>query len=265
MRFFKIFLLNFQDVLTSRMRSFIWFLLALINPLVTLIFWIGFLKDKGNTLQGWVLPTLTSYYLLLIVAGATLIAHVEEDVAVYDIKEGGLVRFLTRPISYYYIKLFSELPWRLFQGVFGVVAFIFFFIFFNKYINFHIGIQSLILTIIMAVFAFLISFTFKMILGILAFWLTDFRGIQQLLEVITIILAGFVMPIDLFPNWLRTLSLLTPFPYIIYFPVQSFLGKFTVQESFQIIITQVFWLLFLILIYKVLWRNGLRKFSGVGQ
>lgn len=264
MRFLRIFLLNFQRVIQIRSRAFVWLLLAFINPLISLVFWAGVLNEKGNILEGWVLPTLTTYYFLIIVLGSILISHIEEDVAEYDIREGGLVKFIIRPVSYFFMKMIEELPWRIMQGGFGILVFLILITLFGNFLSLSIT-TSVISALIISILAFLISFTFKMLIGISAFWLTEFRGLQQMLEVLGIILAGFVMPIDLFPNFLKTIALLTPFPYIIYYPVIAFQGRLSDHSMIQVISTQIVMLVILYFIYRILWRVGLRKFTGVGQ
>lgn len=264
MRFLKIFLLHFQHVINVRSRAFVWFLVAVINPLVSLIFWTAVLKEKGEILEGWELSSITSYYFLLIIAGSVLIAHIEEDVGVYDIKQGGLVGYLMRPISYIKMKFFDEAPWRVLQLVFGLSIFVIFYLFLGNFVSLANGHMFLI-ALLIALLAFLISFTFKMIVGLSAFWLTDFWGLQQLLEVISVILAGFVVPVDLLPSWIKSIAIATPFPYVAYYPVMALQGRLGFGEAFQVIFFQLFWLVLLYLIYRLIWSAGLKKFTGVGQ
>ena len=104
----KIILLHFEHIIEHRARSFVWFLLALINPLILILFWRG--ASQENIASQISLPELTAYYFFLIFGVTFLMAHVEEDVAYYDIKQGNLVRYLLRPISYYWIKFYEENP-----------------------------------------------------------------------------------------------------------------------------------------------------------
>jgi len=73
MRYVKLFLLGFQDMLSDRSRLLVWFLIGVISPLILLTFWRG---TKG--VAGWTPNEISSYYFLVIVAGALLISHHEE-------------------------------------------------------------------------------------------------------------------------------------------------------------------------------------------
>lgn len=191
--------------------------------------------------------------------------HIEEDVAVYDIKEGELVRYLTRPISYYWMKFFDEIPWRIIQGFFGVIIFTVCLILFHKFLMFASSLEAIIYAVILTVFAYLVSFTFKMIVGMVAFWFTDYWGFQEILEVVIVVLAGFIMPITFFPHLLKTIALLTPFPYIIYYPITAFQGAMTNDMFVQAVMGQLIWLVILVVVYKIMWLKGVRKFTGVSQ
>ncbi len=248
-----------------RSRIFIWFLTAFLNPLYILIFWIAVIKDKGNVLTGWNLSTISTYYLLIMIAGSFIIAHIEEDVAIRDIREGQLISHIIKPMSYFWMKFLSELGWRMTQGFFGVLVFIIFFVLFNRFVSFPNTLIGIISTTLIVALAFLISFTFKMIVGISAFWFVDFWGLQQIVEVVIIILAGFIMPIEFFPDWLRSISLSTPFPYMIYYPILSFQSKLSNPQILNVILIQLIWLAVLGVAYKWLWGKGVKKFTGVGQ
>ncbi|KKQ34089.1 MAG: ABC transport system permease protein, partial [Microgenomates group bacterium GW2011_GWA2_37_6] len=200
MKFIKIFLLYFQHVMNFRSRIFIWFLTSFLNPLSLMIFWVAVFKDKEAVLSGWSLSSITSYYFLLIIAASFLIVHIEEDVAIRDIREGQLVSHIIKPMSYFWMKFLSELGWRIMQGFFGVLIFIVFYVLFSRFISLPNTFLEIFSAILIISLAFFISFTFKMIVGLTAFWFVDFWGLQQIIEVIIIILAGFIMPIEFFPD-----------------------------------------------------------------
>ena len=265
MRFVRIFLLFFQHVTNFRSRNFVWFLIALLNPLFVLIFWIAVIRDNTNILGGWNLSSISTYYFLLIIATSLILSHIEEDVAIRDIREGQLVTYLTKPFSYFQLKFISEIGWRIMQGFFGVMIFSIFYLFFQRFIVLPNSFLEILFSALIILLAILISFTFKMIVGITAFWFIDFWGLQQIIEVIIVILAGFIMPIELFPDWLENISKMTPFPYMIYYPIVSLQSKLISPELVNVIFVQIVWLVILGVTYRWLWAKGIKRFTGVGQ
>src|SRR3989338_1849411 len=259
----KIILLQFEHIIEHRARSFVWFLLALINPLILILFWRG--ASQENIASQISLPELTAYYFFLIFGVTFLMAHIEEDVAYYDIKQGNLVRYLLRPISYYWIKFYEEIPYRILQGFYGIIAVTTLFLFFGKFVSINLTPFSLILSIIIALLAFFISYTFKMVIGILAFWFTEVGGLFDMVEVIIVVFGGFILPISLMPDFLKNLASHLPFSYMVYYPVFALMGKFKLPQLLEIILIQIFWILLLVTFYKILWIKGVKKFTGVGQ
>lgn len=264
MKYAKIFLLHLQDTIEDRARSVVWFLVSLLNPLLLLIFWYGALGTAGGEIGGWRLPSITAYYFLLIIASSLLVVHIEEVVAYYDIYQGWLANYLLRPVGYLWYKLLQELPYRLLQASFGVVAFVFFRIIFGDIAPLDLGVDNIVRSLLISLFAFCISFLLKMALGLSALWTTDFTGLAQLTEVIFLLLGGFVVPLTLFPTWLEKIAYALPFSYIVYFPVVSFQGKLAAPDALWVLGIQLVWIAVLFGLYSFLWKRGVRKFTGVG-
>ncbi len=114
-RTLRIINLHFINIFQHRTRAFIWFLISLFNPLILLLYWNG---------TNQITPSLITYYLLLIIAGSTLESHVEDSVSDIDIKQGGLVKFILKPFSYYWLKFFGDATTRLTLGLYGLLSFI---------------------------------------------------------------------------------------------------------------------------------------------
>lgn len=265
MRYFHIFLIHFHRVIENRSRSFVWTLLALFNPLIYLCFWLAVYKSSGSMIADWSLPELTSYYLLLTFAGSFLIAHIEESVALEDIYEGGLVRFILRPFSYFWDLYFGELGWRIFQGSIGLLIFFIFTFFFGQLTTVVTSPLLILLTVLSVILAFTLSFIFKMILGFSAFWLTEFRGLQSTVEIFILIFGGFIVPLHFLPSALEGVAMKLPFAYMVYYPILAIQGKLDLLSIIKILFLQLIWIAVFAFAYKIIWNAGLRRFTGVGN
>jgi len=264
-RLWRIFLLYFQDALESRSRSLVWFLLAMLNPLISMIFLQGVLKTGLVNLGEWNSTSIAVYYFMLIIANALLITHIEEKIAEYDIHEGRLSMFLLKPFSYLLFNLFEELSYRIIQGSFGLLIFSVILLSFPNFFNVSLSSTEIIIAILITLLAYAISFLLKVIVGLSAFWFTDYHGLQQVVGVAWIILAGVVMPIGLYPQLLIKITHSLPFAYIIYYPIMSWMGRIDQTGEIKIISIQILWIGILYLIYQQLWSKGKQMFSGVGM
>lgn len=260
MRYVKIFLLHLQESFGQRSVSLVWLLLSIITPLLMILFWRG-----AKQINDWSPSLITSYYLLAVIMSAFLMTHIENDVARLDIQEGNLSQYLLRPFSYLLFWFFTAISYRVIQGIFGIIVVLFLILFFPN--SFIVTTNPFIFagSICIAVCAFLLSFYFKMIIGILAFWIIEIYGLFEIIEVILTIFAGYLMPIALLPNWLAHTAYMLPFSYMIYFPIIAFEGKLSGIELFKVLSVQTIWILIFYLLYQKLWHAGLKKFSAVGQ
>lgn len=254
MRLFRIFLLQFERVFQYRSMIFVWFLVSLFHPLIYLMFWKG---RAGAVSFG----DVSTYYLLFIIAGGFFV-HVEGD-ARYDMVQGNLSLYLMKPFSYLRTKFFSELPWRLIQGFFGLVTLSLLVVIGHIPLSIVLTVENMVTALMIAVGGYLIMFLLKMIVLILALWMEDIGGLQQFVEMLIIIFAGFVMPIRYFPPFAAAAAHLTPFPYMLYYPVIAFQGQLPIPV-FQLLIAQAVWLILLYVVYQRLWTQGIRKYSAVG-
>jgi len=260
MRYLKIFLLHFEHVFENRAQSLVWFSMSLSNPILQILFWRG---TQG--IGGWSYTALTSYYLLIAAAGAFLSSHIEGDVYEYDIKQGELVRYLIRPFPYYWIKLVEEAPYRILQGGFAIIVLACVAVWFGNYLSVPLTPLTLLFGLVSACFAYFLSFTYKMSLGLLAFWLKDIRGLYSFVEILGIVLTGFILPLSLYPHGLREVTLALPFAYMIYYPVLIFQGKLGLAEMLQAVGIQSLYLAVFVVIFTVLWKRGVRQFTAIGQ
>lgn len=265
MRYLKIFVLHFQHVLEQRLRAFVWLIVTFVNPFLLILFWRGALSGNNEIAPGWNISTLTSFYILVAVAGNLLNSNVEEDVSELDVKNGELVRYLVKPISYYWMKIFEEMPYHVLRAGYCLIAIGILNVFFGKIIAISSDPLTLLLTVVIAVLASFISNTFKLIIGLTSLWLTDIWGFFEAINVAHAVLSGSLLPLVLLPEWLRFVSNILPFVYIIYYPVAALIGRLNYGELITVIAIQSLWLIGLVLIYKKVWTEGIKKFTSIGQ
>lgn len=252
-----------QDVIEYRSTAFVWLLVSFINPLLYLFFWKGAISNSHPS--GFTsLESVFSYYFLYLILGGFLLTHIDHEVAYWDIKEGGLIRYILKPFPYITSKFIMELTWRVMMGGLALIATLVLTFFFGHLFSISLTPLQIGFVVVACVLGLMISFLFKMIVGLSALWIVDFGGVEQLVFVITILFSGFVVPLDMFPSFLRVLASYIPIPYMVYYPIRLVQGLYTIDQSILIIATQVAWLLALFLCYNVVWKRGVKRFTGVG-
>lgn len=263
MRYLKIFLLYVQDVLQYRSEAIVWFLVGIVNPLLYLSFWRG--AVRSSSISGFSsLSEVTGYYLILFILGGLIMTHIEEEVAHWDIKEGRLVRFILKPFPYILNKFFLELTWRILMFTVSLLGILVMILIFGHFLTISITLWQLGALVLMSFLGLMISFIFKMIIGLSALWITEYGGMQQFIFVLTVLFSGTVVPIDMFPSYLKTISSFLPIQYMVYYPVRVLQGKLSADQIVSVISIQILWIALLSFAYKIIWKQGIKRFTGVG-
>jgi ABC-2 type transport system permease protein len=101
-----------------------------------------------------------------------------------------------------------------------------------------------------------VSFSLRLLANLGSFWLIDHRGIAAIFMTMATFLSGMTMPIDFFPEPLRTIATLLPFQAVMMAPNNVYLDKAPVLT---VIAQQVFWIAALGLVCQAVLRGGERK------
>jgi ABC-2 type transport system permease protein len=111
--------------------------------------------------------------------------------------------------------------------------------------------------------AFAARFTLQYMMSMLAFWSERAASIEELWFVVHLFLSGLIAPLDVYPEPVRRFTELTPFPYLIYYPVNVLLGRGAPFGRAVLVLAVwggVGWAL-----QRFLWRRGLRRYSAMGN
>jgi ABC-2 type transport system permease protein len=109
------------------------------------------------------------------------------------------------------------------------------------------------------VLAIALSYAFRVIYNLSAFWLLDFRGPMLIAVTVSLFLSGFIIPIRFFPGWLQTLANATPFPSMVQRPVDVFVGKAEGLDLLGTLTVQAAWTAVLFAGAYALFAAGTRR------
>lgn len=104
-----------------------------------------------------------------------------------------------------------------------------------------------------------------MIVGSIAFWTIDYSGVENIQNIIFLLFSGVFVPLHLLPDLLRGFALHQPIAYMLYYPVVAAQGEFNIPDLWRLLGMQWVWILGALLLFRLLWRRGLKTFTAVGQ
>lgn len=113
-------------------------------------------------------------------------------------------------------------------------------------------------------FSWLVSFTYRFLINLAAFWSPNARGIINVGYIFGWLLSGFLMPLRLLPEWLQTIAYLTPFPYTLNMVVEVYLGLLQGTDLVRALLLQLVWAGGMMLVGHLVLKTAVRRLVILG-
>jgi ABC-2 type transport system permease protein len=112
--------------------------------------------------------------------------------------------------------------------------------------------------------AWLINFFTMALVGTLAFFFESSSAVFEIWLVSFMLLSGYLVPLELFPAWLRDLSNVLPFRYTLAYPVEILTGMIGGERLVRDLGVQWAYVAGITTAALLAWRAGLRRFAAYG-
>lgn len=89
--------------------------------------------------------------------------------------------------------------------------------------------------------ALMISCTITNIINICTLWSLSGDGITRLLSAIVTFTSGMIVPLPLFPDWLKNILKILPFSGLVDIPIRFYIGDIPIKEIYIYFIFQIIW------------------------
>jgi ABC-2 type transport system permease protein len=181
------------------------------------------------------------------------------------IRSGDVVTDLARPFSYLGYWLARDYGRAAYFALFrGVPCLVFGQLTFAGGLRWPASPVDGGLLLVSLVLAIALSFAWRFLLNVSAFWTTDARGLGAITSALLMFLGGFVVPLSFFPDWIQPFLLSLPFAGMIQVPSDIFVGRLTGSAALAALATQALWAVCLLALAQVTVMFALRRVSVQG-
>ncbi|MDZ8106100.1 MAG: ABC-2 family transporter protein [Nostoc sp. DedQUE12a] len=178
-----------------------------------------------------------------------------------EVVEGKLSPRLLQPIDPVWHHLAGHISERFARLSFAFLLVGLFFILYPQ--AFWLPSLSQILLFILAVaLAFTLRFIIQYTFAMLAFWTERASALENFWLLFYLFLSGLIAPLEVFPEPVRKIVMFTPFPYLVDFPASILVGL--PADVWRGFFSMVGWILIFLGANRLLWRAGLKRYSGMG-
>jgi ABC-2 type transport system permease protein len=107
--------------------------------------------------------------------------------------------------------------------------------------------------------AVVISFACRFLVNLAAFWLLDVRGLISVYVLTMNLLCGLIVPVQLFPTWMKVIAYSTPFPFMLQGPTDLVTRQAEGWAAVGIIAAQLGWCTVLLGLGRFVLRRATQK------
>ena len=207
---------------------------------------------------------MLTYVLLVFIVSNFVFATRTQDIG-NEINEGKLTNYLLRPISYFKSIFARDVSDKVINFIFTLVEFVIFFLILQPSFILQTNFLLLFTASLALAGGVIVYFCMSCLLGFLGFWTVETWGTRFIFIILLDFLAGNFIPIDILPPLVAKTLLLTPFPYMFYFPIKIYIGQLSIGEILYGLIVLLIWIAILMKSVSKVWQSGLRLYSAEGR
>lgn len=261
-KYFAVARITFSNILRYRFEFFTIQLRSVIT-LTTLYFLYLAAFGSKQFLFGYSREEIISY--VFVASFVRSFAHMTStnEMATEILGNSKFFSYLLKPVGYLSYWFALDMVGKIFNTL--IFSFVFVLFIYILHINIIIaGLTNLLLFLVGVFVALLLFFYISTTVSLLSFWNNTVWGVQFLLFITIEFASGLYFPITVLPLPIQKIVLLTPFPYLLYFPVQTLLGKISIFDSIVSIFIAALWTLLLCFTARVAFTRGLRRYEAFG-
>ncbi|MFE9692116.1 ABC transporter permease [Micromonospora sp. NPDC005806] len=229
-------------------------------PLLTMAVWLTVVAEGGPP-AGWTSGDFLSYY-----AAATLLWNLSGDRVVWqwdaDMRSGDLSVRLLRPVHPFHQYATADLGHRLvFLTVLApalVLAALL-----VPGLDYPVTPARLVAVAAATALAYAVSLLMASTFALIGFWSIQTSNVWLLWWGLGSFASGWIAPLALMPDWLRTAAMVLPFRTAMGFPVELLMGRLDAGETAYGFAVGLGWLAVFALLYRIIWRHGVRRYQAV--
>jgi len=265
-KYWQIFKISFQEEFAYRFNFVLWRVRNVFQILLTFFLWNTVFSNPQTVIFGYDRSRILTYVFGIIIVRALVLSARAMDVAT-DIAQGDFSNYLVKPISYFKFWFTRDVASKTLNLSFAALEFTILFLILRPPFFFQTDIYVFLTFLISVGIAILIYFFLLFIVSAIPFWTPEVAWGSHFLVTVVIIesLSGSLFPINILPSGLQSIVLSTPFPYLIYFPVQVYLGNIGGLELVRGLLVGIFWVVTLWFSLNLIWQRGLKAYQAVGR
>jgi ABC-2 type transport system permease protein len=233
----------------------------------------GDADDGGGqqTIAGYSRDDFIAYYLLTMIARAfSSMPGLASGIA-RSIRDGSIKKYLTQPVDMIGFLLLSRIAHKLVYYTVAILPFALVFYLCRGFFPETPGAAGWLGFVASLVMAFVLGFFMEAAIGMIGFWFLEVSSLLFVYMLFSFFLSGHMFPLNMLDTvpiagtftWWDVVRC-TPLLYLAYFPAAVFLGKVQGAELVVGLWIELAWIVFFMVVCRVAFNRGVRRYSAFG-
>lgn len=227
---------------------------------VEIVMWAAILNGMGGSLGGFSKEYYLAYALWATFLGRASANWMYEFKMMEEIDTGRINSILVRPISFFEYYLAQFMGYKMLIAYTSLIIPIVGSFVLDVPFELHRLPIAMALTMFYLIFVHTLSFS----VACFAFFLNRAYSFSVIKNITLWILAGELVPLDLYPEPLKTWLIHAPFSAGVYIPAGFVTGRFGLDLVLQSFVSVSIGIIFVGMFAMWIWRRGLRAYTGTG-
>ena len=260
--FKRLWLVNWAEQWQYRANLIMYIFYWLVSPIIYLAVWTSIASANGDV-SGLTANDFITYYMTLLIVDQ-LTSNIIIHIFAYKVQDGTLSAELIKPIHpMLTATLVNDIAFKTLNLIVLTPIWIVLALLFKP--NFaSVSINGILLSIPAILLGYMINYLLSGTITSLAFWTTRVYSIHDIYYAMILLFAGQFVPLQLMPQAIQNIAKVLPFQLFMYLPIQTIQGKLTTGEIIQGYITGIIWLAIALALFRLVWREGVKRYSAVG-
>jgi ABC-2 type transport system permease protein len=260
--YWRLWQVNWVEHWQYRANLMMYMLYGLVSPVVYLAVWTTIAGSQGSV-GGLTANDFVTYYLTLLIVDQ-IIGDISQYYLADKILDGTLSGDLLRPIHPVLTQTLiatsaqKALSFIALLPVWVVLALVF-----------HpdysaVTPQSFLLTVPAVILGAALAFLLGVTVTCLSFWTQRVNAIIDFYDALIVLFSGQFVPLQLMPQTIQDIARFLPFQFFRYVPIEILLNELPAGTLGFYSAVGAVWLGIALVLFRWVWREGLKRFSAVG-
>ncbi len=260
--FKRLWQVNWAEQWQYRANLAMYILYWLVSPVIYLAVWTSIATANGDV-SGLTANDFITYYMILLIVDQ-LTSNIIIHIFGYKVQDGSLSGELIKPIHPLLTNtLVNDLAFKTLNMMVLIPIWLVLALLFKPQFD-SVSFGGILLAIPAIALGYAINFLLSGIITSLAFWTTRMYSIHEFYYAMILLFAGQFVPLKLMPEVIQNIARVLPFQLFMYLPIQMIQGNLSSNEVAQGYMTGVLWLAAAMIGFRIVWREGVKRYSAVG-